>query len=136
VISRDELLVQAKAFELGEADVQRDYLFGWIISGIFRESSLADRATLKGGNALRKGYLPGTRFSDDLDFSTPDGVDGQAVLAELNWVCEFAGDATGVRFDISRSRARVIPSDVGGPQRASQHPHEPSVPASRAATSS
>ena len=47
MISRDELLVQAAKFDLGEADVQRDYLFGWIISGIFRESSLADRATLK-----------------------------------------------------------------------------------------
>jgi hypothetical protein len=64
--------------------VQRDYLFGWIISGIFRESSLADWATLKGGNALRKGYMPGTRFSDDLDFSTRDGLDAQAVLAQLD----------------------------------------------------
>jgi predicted nucleotidyltransferase component of viral defense system len=104
VISRDELLVQAKAFDLSEADVQRDYLFGWIISGIFRESSLAGRATLKGGNALRKGYLPGTRFSDDLDFSTRDSLDGDAVLAELNRVCGFASDATGVRFDIGRNR--------------------------------
>jgi hypothetical protein len=30
MISCDELLVQAKAFDLSEADVQRDYLFGWI----------------------------------------------------------------------------------------------------------
>jgi predicted nucleotidyltransferase component of viral defense system len=104
VISRDELLVQAKAFDLSEANVQRDYVFGWIISGIFRESSLAGRATLKGGNALRKGYLPGTRFSDDLDFSAPDRLDGDAVLVELNRVCEFASDATDVRFDIGRNR--------------------------------
>ena len=104
MISRDEFLVQAKAFDLSEANVQRDYVFGWIVSGIFRESSLADRATLKGGNALRKGYLPGTRFSDDLDFSTRDRLDGDAVLTELNRVCKFAGDATGVRFDIGRNR--------------------------------
>jgi predicted nucleotidyltransferase component of viral defense system len=104
VISRDELLVQAKAFDLTEADVQRDYVFGWVISGIFRESSLAGRATLKGGNALRKGYLPGTRFSNDLDFSTPDRLDRDAVLVELNRVCAFAGDATGVPFDIGRNR--------------------------------
>jgi len=104
VISRDELLVQAEAFDLSEADVQRDYLFGWIISSIFRESSLADRVTLKGGNALRKGYLPGTRFSDDLDFSARDRLDSEAVLAELNRVCAFASDATGVRFDIDRNR--------------------------------
>lgn len=104
MISRDELLVQAKAFDLNEADVQRDYLFGWIISGVFLESSLAGRATLKGGNALRKGYLPGTRFSDDLDFSTRDSLDGDAVLTELNRVCEYASEATGVRFDIGRNR--------------------------------
>ena len=104
MITRDELLVQAEAFDLNQADVQRDYLFGWIISGIFRESSLADRATLKGGNALRKGYLPGTRFSDDLDFSTRDSLDGEAVLRELNRVCEFASSATNVRFDIDRNR--------------------------------
>lgn len=104
VITRDELLVQADAFDLNEADVQRDYLFGWIISGIFRQSALADRAVLKGGNALRKGYLPGTRFSDDLDFSTRESLDPEGVLRELNGVCEFAGSATGVRFDIARNR--------------------------------
>jgi hypothetical protein len=54
MISRDELLVQAEAFDLSEADVQREYLFGCIISSIFRESSLADQATLKGGNAFRQ----------------------------------------------------------------------------------
>jgi predicted nucleotidyltransferase component of viral defense system len=59
---------------------------------------------LKGGNALRKGYLPGTRFSDDLDFSTRDRLDGDAVLTDLNRACKFAGDATGVRFDIGRNR--------------------------------
>lgn len=104
MITRDELLVQAEAFDLNQADVQRDYLFGWIISGIFRDSALAGQAVLKGGNALRKGYLPGTRFSDDLDFSTRDGLDGDAVLRELNHVCELASAATGVPFDIGRNR--------------------------------
>jgi predicted nucleotidyltransferase component of viral defense system len=104
VISRDELLVQADAFQLNGSDIQRDYLFGWIISGIYRESSVPPRATLKGGNAHRKGCLPGTRFSDDLDVSTADGVNSDAVLAELNRVCEYASDVTGVRFDIGRNR--------------------------------
>jgi hypothetical protein len=35
VISRDEFLVQAKVYDLNEADIQRDYVFGWLISGIF-----------------------------------------------------------------------------------------------------
>lgn len=84
MITRDELLLQAQNFDLNQADVQRDYVFGWIISGIFRESTLGSQAVLKGGNALRKGYFPSTRFSDDLDFSSQHGLDGQAVLQELN----------------------------------------------------
>lgn len=104
MITRDELRVQAEAFDLSEADVQRDYVFGWLISGIFQGSQLAHQAVLKGGNALRKGYLPGTRFSDDLDFSTPSAIDADHVLEELNSVCEFVGDSTGVRFDVARNR--------------------------------
>jgi predicted nucleotidyltransferase component of viral defense system len=103
-ITRDELLVQANAFDLNEADIQRDYVFGWIISGLFAASNLNDTAVLKGGNALRKGYLPMTRFSDDLDFSTPHELDLDAVLDQLNLVCEYARGGAGIDFDIDRNR--------------------------------
>ncbi len=104
MISREELLEQAKVYDLNEADIQRDYVFGWLISGIYQASSLGSLAVLKGGNALRKGYFPGTRFSDDLDFSTAQGLDSTHLLQELNRVCDFTQDATGVRFDTDRNR--------------------------------
>lgn len=103
-VSTYELLTQAKAFDLNEADVQRDYVFGWIISGLFTESTLADVAVLKGGNALRKGYLPMTRFSDDLDFSSPHELDPEKVLEQLNVVCDYARGGAGIDFDIDRNR--------------------------------
>jgi predicted nucleotidyltransferase component of viral defense system len=103
-ISRDELLVQAEVFDLNEADIQRDYVFGWVISGLFTQSSLSEVTILKGGNALRKGYLPMTRFSDDLDFSSPYELDPDAVLAQLNQVCEYARAGAGIAFDIDRNR--------------------------------
>lgn len=103
-ITREELLVQSEAFDLNEADIQRDYVFGWIISGLFTESKLNETAVLKGGNALRKGYLPMTRFSDDLDFSTPHDLDPDAVLDQLNLVCEYARGGAGIDFDIDRNR--------------------------------
>lgn len=104
MITRDELLESARVFDLNEADVQRDYVFGWLISGIFRESAMADDLVLKGGNALRKGYFPGTRFSDDLDLSSSSGLDADHLLRELNRVCEFAEAKSGVRFDTERNR--------------------------------
>ncbi len=104
MISKDELREQARVYDLSDADVQRDYVFGWIISGIFRAAPLGQNAVLKGGNALRKGYFPGTRFSDDLDFSTSDSLNPEVVLTELNQVCEFATSTAGIRFDIDRNR--------------------------------
>ena len=104
MISEKELRSLAEEHDLSDANVQRDYVFGWLISGLYRESSLADMLVLKGGNALRKGYFPATRFSDDLDFTTEQGLDGDALLDELNGVCRFAEDATGVSFDVDRNR--------------------------------
>jgi predicted nucleotidyltransferase component of viral defense system len=103
-ISRDELLAQAQAFDLNESDIQRDYVFGWIINGLFTQSALAEIAVLKGGNALRKGYLPLTRFSDDLDFSSPSDLNPESVLSQLNQVCEHARAGAGIDFDIDRNR--------------------------------
>lgn len=103
MISRDELLEQAKIYQLNHADVQRDYLFGWLISGIYRASRLGETLTLKGGNALRKGYLPGTRFSDDLDFTTEQGLDADALMQQLNDACRYVEASSGVCFDFSRN---------------------------------
>jgi predicted nucleotidyltransferase component of viral defense system len=104
MITRDELRERAKDYELNDADVQRDYVFGWLISSIFRATNLGEHAVLKGGNALRKGYFPGTRFSDDLDFSTAQGLNGEHVLAQLNEACRFAESASEIRFDLDRNR--------------------------------
>lgn len=104
MIANDELIEQARVYDLSHANVQRDYVFGWLISGIFQATVLGETAVLKGGNALRKGYFPGTRFSDDLDFSTSHGLDADQLLSQLNDVCTWAGTASGIRFDIARNR--------------------------------
>lgn len=103
VITRDECYERAKVYGLNEADIQRDYVFGWLISGIFQATKFGATAVLKGGNALRKGYFPATRFSDDLDFSTEHGVDKNSLLAELNGVCQWAESTSGIHFDIARN---------------------------------
>jgi predicted nucleotidyltransferase component of viral defense system len=104
VISRDELLESARVFDLGEADVQRDYVFGWLIAGIFRDSALGGDLVLKGGNALRKGYFPGTRFSDDLDLSSSSSLNSDRLLHELNNICDVIERKAGVSFDTERNR--------------------------------
>lgn len=86
------------------SNVQRDYVFGWLLAGLYGESRFADRLVLKGGNAFRKGYFPATRFSDDLDFAAPSRIDAEGLLSALNDVCRLVEARTGVRFDADRNR--------------------------------
>jgi predicted nucleotidyltransferase component of viral defense system len=93
-----EIESKAKEFEIHPSNVQRDYVFGWLLFGIFTMSGLKDRIFLKGGNALRKGYFENTRFSSDLDFGIPGDIPQNDLLSEINKVCEFAQEKSGVIF--------------------------------------
>ncbi len=104
LITHDEIEEQAARLGIHTSNVQRDYVFGWLISGLYQASSLAEVLTLKGGNALRKAYFPATRFSDDLDFTTEQGLVPDQLLSEFNKVCQFAQEQSGVRFDVERNQ--------------------------------
>ena len=67
----DKLEIDAKAEELGvhAANVQRDYVFGWLLAGLAQsDNRLRPSLILKGGNCFRKAYFEHARFSNDLDF--------------------------------------------------------------------
>ena len=103
MIDNDELTARADEFGIHTSDVQRDYVFGWLINGLYEASALRDTLVLKGGNALRKAYLPQTRFSDDLDFTTGGRVQPNELLLQFNEICRFAQAHSGVQFDIDRN---------------------------------
>lgn len=106
MINRSE--IDAMAVELGvnSSDVQRDYIFGWLLSGIYTESELGSRLILKGGNCFRKAYFPFARFSNDLDFSSGGSLTPDYLARELKRVCDFIARSSGVDFDLDRTVAR------------------------------
>lgn len=104
MIQNGEIEQKAKEFQINPANVQRDYVFGWLLSGIYNESHLGDRFILKGGNALRKAYFTNTRFSKDLDFSVVDEVDPDAISRAINEICQYANEKTGVTFEVDKTR--------------------------------
>ncbi len=99
--------IDAKADELGvhAANVQRDYVFGWLLAGIAQADNCLQRSLiLKGGNCFRKAYFEHARFSNDLDFSTQSELDADALLEGLRQACAYAGERSGVTFLIDESR--------------------------------
>ena len=98
MIDRKEIESRAEEFQIHVANVERDYVFGWLLFGIFTVRGLKDFIFLKGGNALRKGYFANTRFSYDLDFGIPHDIDQDVLLGEINKVCDFIQERAGVSF--------------------------------------
>jgi predicted nucleotidyltransferase component of viral defense system len=98
MISDSEIEAKAKAFELRPLDVQKDYVYGWLLKGLFQRPALANQLILKGGNALRKAYLPDTRFSKDLDFSARRALTQPVLESELLEVCNFVSAQAGIKF--------------------------------------
>ncbi|MBM4250322.1 MAG: nucleotidyl transferase AbiEii/AbiGii toxin family protein [Euryarchaeota archaeon] len=75
MIPAEEIRAAASAASVPTSTVERDLAQGWLLAGLSR-ASLA----LKGGTGIRKAYLAGYRFSDDLDFTAT----GPVGLAEID----------------------------------------------------
>jgi predicted nucleotidyltransferase component of viral defense system len=41
----------------------RKITYGWVLNALYTQSALGNLLVLKGGNGLRKAFLPNTRFS-------------------------------------------------------------------------
>ncbi|NOT49096.1 MAG: hypothetical protein HOP17_15255 [Acidobacteria bacterium] len=107
MISDDEIKQKAIELEVSTSNVQRDYVFGWLLSGIFHISpTLSSSLILKGGNAFRKAYFADARYSGDLDFSVQAEIDPTLIHNELNQVCQYVNDNTGVTFAIDENRVQ------------------------------
>ncbi|MFA5138302.1 MAG: nucleotidyl transferase AbiEii/AbiGii toxin family protein [Elusimicrobiota bacterium] len=65
-----EIREDAREWSLRAEVVEKDYVLGWVLSGIAQ--NLATNAWIfKGGTCLKKCYFETYRFSEDLDFTIP-----------------------------------------------------------------
>ena len=49
--------------------VEKDYVLGWVLAGIYRQTALAESGIFKGGSCFKKCYFETYRFSEDLDLT-------------------------------------------------------------------
>ncbi|WP_196237521.1 nucleotidyl transferase AbiEii/AbiGii toxin family protein [Rhizobium leguminosarum] len=102
-IDQEEIKAKAIEFDIHHPNVERDYVFGWLLKSIFENDHLRPKLIFKGGNCLRKAFYPDTRFSADLDFSVRDAIDAERMGEQINNACREAQIACGVEFLIDRN---------------------------------
>lgn len=104
MIDKTEILAKSEEFDIHTSNVQRDYVFGWILAGIYARTELGTHLVLKGGNSLRKAYFEHARFSRDLDFATQGALLQDFIGRELSKACDFVETTVGVVFLKDRMR--------------------------------
>ncbi len=94
-------------------EVEKDYVHSWILNAMYSRPILARQLVLKGGNALRKAYLPNTRYSKDLDFSCLSHIEPAVLESELKEVCQIVEAQTSVKFlDKTLIKNKDLPFEV------------------------
>ena len=94
-------LAQKGGRRIPEAVLERDYCLSWFLVGLSK-TSLTDFLAFKGGTAIKKCYIPGYRFSEDLDFTLREDVSFEKIEECLAIVFEYAERASGIKLRISR----------------------------------
>ncbi len=97
MIDKSEILAMAAATGLRPDVVEKDYVLGWLLAGIYNHSSVNRDWIFKGGTCLKKCYFETYRFSEDLDFTLTDESQIneeflQKTFEEINeWIYEQTG---------------------------------------------
>ena len=74
MISKPEILAHAKKLSLSPQVIEKDYVLGWVLAGIFNHPELRNSWVFKGGTCLKKAHFKTYRFSEDLDFRKTVGL--------------------------------------------------------------
>lgn len=98
MIHKYEILKQAEKYNLLPSTIEKDYVIGWFLAGIYNNAYLDERLVFKGGTCLKKCFFNVYRFSEDLDFTLAPGFDIEfdTLKAEfdslINWIEEESGN--------------------------------------------
>lgn len=95
-------LSRAGGRRIPEAVLERDYCLAWFLIGLSR-SPLRNILAFKGGTALKRCYIGGYRFSEDLDFTLTKATSLETILAELKNIFADVEYASGVIIRYSRA---------------------------------
>lgn len=106
MISDREIEIKAQEFGINPPDVEKDYIYGWLLNSLYTQSPSFGSLDPERGNGLRKAYLPNTRFSKDLDFSVQHHIDPGFLADELKKLCDVVEHHAKVQFSKDRTTVR------------------------------
>lgn len=115
MVSRDELLAIADATGLAATVVEKDYVLGWILRGIYQHAALRNDWIFKGGTCLKKCYFETYRFSEDLDFTlqSEGHLDEASLRGTFDQIAQSVYEESGLELRADRTRFELYQNPRG-----------------------
>ncbi|RJF80715.1 WYL domain-containing protein [Oleomonas cavernae] len=115
MIEKRELLAIAKQTSLTPHVVEKDYVLGWMLAGIYSHEELVENWVFKGGTCLKKCFFETYRFSEDLDFTLRDEghLDKEFLKRVFAEIGEWIYDETGIEVPAARQEFDIYQNPRG-----------------------
>jgi len=110
VIDRRELLATAGNLGLLPNVVEKDYVLGWVLAGMYNHPEIADKWVFKGGTCLKECYFETYRFSEDLDFTLTDEshLNVDFLVATFREIAESVYEQSGIELPADKVHFEVF----------------------------
>ena len=115
MIDKREIIDAASALGLNPHVIEKDYVLGWLLWGIYGHEKLAAGWIFKGGTCLKKCFFETYRFSEDLDFTLTDSslIKTTFLKAAFAEIGERIYEETGIEFPADFQRFEIYANPRG-----------------------
>ena len=116
MIDKSEIMEFSREFGLRANVIEKDYVLGWVLAGIFNHAKIGAEWVFKGGTCLKKCYFETYRFSEDLDFTLTElnHLDQDFLVKCFKDISQWVYDATGIEIPKDLIRFDVYKNNRGG----------------------
>ncbi|MEM6517093.1 MAG: nucleotidyl transferase AbiEii/AbiGii toxin family protein [Bacteroidota bacterium] len=113
MILQKEIREQSKAKGVSTEIIDKDWVLGHVLKGIFETPNLGEHLIFKGGTCLKKCFFPNYRFSEDLDFTaTTDRLNINEDL--INRLCQTVQNNAGIQLVFSKIKKQLYKNEQVG----------------------
>ena len=100
MVTKEEIGQVALVRGLGPHVVEKDYLLGWVLAGIYQHVSLKNNWIFKGGTSFKKCHFETYRFSEDLDFTIvePSHLNRDFLIETFSEISEWLFHQAGLEI--------------------------------------
>jgi len=115
MIPKREILDLATQTNLLPHVVEKDYVLGWLLAGIYQHPALRENWVFKGGTCLKKCYFETYRFSEDLDFTlrNPSHINEVFLQETFASIAEWVYENSGIEIPVDRTVFEIYKNPRG-----------------------